>query len=226
MKEVLFDGKWSFDREWKPTSLTLISTDSGPIYIRSAHWENDIYVLVDVLADFTPTSEDFVVLCIYPEFNTNSTNFPESFCFTTFLNSESFSVLKWNDDAKSFVETHYHDNLIALGKTSDENDRYDKKPHPTYEFKIPLDPIGRYDSYGFFVGVYDSEKSTSFSSQEDLELDLTVELPSPDSWGEIFSPDKSLPEYPIPILVLGATVMAVILLSLKNRVLFVTNKIH
>lgn len=234
MKDVLFDGKWSFTTEWKQSSLTRVQTDSGQFYIRSAHWENDIYVLVDVLIDHTPTNEDFAVLCVNPEPSKNSTNFSQSFCFKTFLNneafsffnSETFSVLKWNNDAKSFVEAYYHENIIAMGKTSDENDRYDARPHPTYEFKIPLEPLGRYDRYGFFVGVYDSEKSTSFSSQEDLELDLSVELPSPSSWGEIFSPDKSLPEYPIPILVLGLTVMVVILLSLKNRVLFVTNKIH
>jgi len=215
MEEVLFDGKWSFPIEWKQTSLTMVQTDFGPIYIRSAHWENDIYVLVDVLTDFTPTNGDFAVLCINPEPDKNSTNFSKSFCFKTFLNSESFSVLKWDNDTKSFVDTHYHDNLIAMGKTSDENDRYDKRPHPTYEFKIPLDPIGRYDKYGFFVGVYDSDDFSTYTWPIEVQVDLSEGLPSPQEWGTIFSPDKSLPEYDLPMLILIMSIVMVIFVSSK-----------
>jgi len=116
--------------------------------------------------------------------------------------------------------------LVFVGGISDQNDRYSKVPHPSYEFKIPVELLGRYDRYGFFVGVYHSEEHSSYTWPENINVDLSLELPSPSKWGVIFSPDKSLPEYPVPILVFGLTVMTVILLSLKNRVLFVTNKFH
>jgi len=42
-------------------------------------------------------------------------------------------------------------------------DYYKKYPHTPFEFKIPLNVLQRYDRYGFFVGVYDSEKPASYT---------------------------------------------------------------
>ena len=47
MSNVIFDGKWSFMQEWKESSLTQIDSNSGPIYIRTAHWQNYVYVMID-----------------------------------------------------------------------------------------------------------------------------------------------------------------------------------
>ena len=49
MENVIFDGKWTFMREWKESSLNEIGTDAGPIYIRTAHWQNYVYVFIDAV---------------------------------------------------------------------------------------------------------------------------------------------------------------------------------
>ena len=37
MNNVIFDGQWTFTEEWKQSSVDEIITESGKIYLRSAH---------------------------------------------------------------------------------------------------------------------------------------------------------------------------------------------
>ena len=79
MNKVIFDGKWTFVQEWKPTSLTTIDTPSGTIYIRSAHQGNSIYVLVDSAFDTKPVSGSDRA----------------SVCFDSNINKTAIAALPW-----------------------------------------------------------------------------------------------------------------------------------
>ncbi len=225
MQDVIFDGKWTFEQEWKQSALEKIKTQHSVTYIRTAHQDDFIYVMLDVINDKQPSQDDIGVVC-FRNLENNTIDMSDSYCFQTNPINTKAKTAKWQAISQSFIEVENPEGLVFVGGVSDQNDRYSKTPHPSYEFKIPVELFGRYDRYGFFVGVYDSEEHASYSWPENINVDLSFEMPSPSEWGMIISPDKSLPEYPVPILVLFVTIMAVILLSLKNRILFVTNKFH
>ena len=224
MQNITFDGKWTFLQEWKQSALEKIETPHAFTYIRTAHQDDFIYLLLDVAHDKQPSQDDVGIVCFQNFENNNDVS--DGYCFQTNPINPKTKTAKWQVSSQSFVDVENLEGLIIVGGVSDHNDPYNKTPHPSYEFKIPLDFFGRYDRYGFFVGVYDAEKHSSYTWPENINVDLSSELPSPSKWGIIFSPDKSLPEYPIPTLILVVTIMGVILLSLKNRTLFVTNKFH
>ncbi len=111
--------------------------------------------------------------------------------------------------------TGNHKDLIAVGGTSDENDRYTPVPHPTYEFRIPIELLERTNTYGIYLQVFDHSNATTYSWPS--EIDSNDYIPSPAKWGIIYSPDKSLPEYDLPILVLLLGTFSIILFSWKNK---------
>jgi len=89
-------------------------------------------------------------------------------------------------------------------------------PHASYEFRIPTDLIGRSDNYGYYVGVYDDFTKTTYSWPSEIVLD-EFKIPSPKLWGEIISPDKSLPEFEWAIIaLLPALILVVFLTKLKK----------
>ena len=96
-----------------------------------------------------------------------------------------------------FEQIPNHEQFIAIGNSSDNNDRYTPIPHPSYEFKIPTDIIGRESVYGFYFKVHDSKSNTDYTYPQNLHDDFVA---TPDKWGEIYSPDKSLPEFDFPIM--------------------------
>ncbi len=53
------------------------------------------------------------------------------------------------------------DNVVATSGISKEHERYSKSPHVSYEFKIPIDLIGRSDVYNVHTTVFDGEKDQS-----------------------------------------------------------------
>ena len=86
MEEVKFDGKWSYTKEWKPSSLTEIKTDVGKIYLRSAHWQNYIYVMIDVVVDQTiDDKKDKAILCFDTHIDNSTMPNSNDFCFTVNL---------------------------------------------------------------------------------------------------------------------------------------------
>ena len=215
MNDVVFDGKWTFYEEWKVSALEIISTENGSIYLRTAHQANFIYVMLDVTADRTPSLEDSAVVCFDGTIYDSKIS-DGIYCFKVNVGSDKPVTLGWDKKSQSFVQHETPEGLVSIGGTSDENDYYIKHPHTSFEFKIPLNVLQRYDRYGFFVGVYDSEKPASYTWPDGINWDKSSDLPTPKSWGHLVSPDKSLPEYDWPILVLILTILFMILFTSKR----------
>ncbi len=206
MKNVIFDGKWTFMREWKESSLDQISTDSGPIYIRTAHWQNYVYVFIDAVGDtYLDKGADRAMICF--DTNNDKTTMPDSndYCFVDVLDGKRAFVLQGgsplgiNDNFKKIAEPK---GFIGISSVSDENDRYTPVPHPGYEFRIPTDLIGRSNIYGFYVNVYDAHANKFYSWPNIENTDNIFHVASPSKWGELVSPDSSLPEFKFPTLAL------------------------
>jgi len=217
MEGVKFDGQWTFTSEWKQSSVDEIKTDSGNIYLRSAHQGNFIYILLDVVPDNTiDDNEDWAVVCFDAKNEKNIKPDENDFCFMIKLGSNKAVTLQGNDSGELVVVKNHAD-LIGVGGVSSVNDRYSQKPHPAFEFRIPIELLERTNQYGFYVGVFDFTKSATYTWPPEIDLDPNSDIPSPDQWGLIYSPDKSLPEYDLPILVLLLGTFSIILFSWKNK---------
>lgn len=206
MEDIIFDGKWTFEREWKESGLTEISTEHGMIILRTSHWQNYIYILLDVVFDKTiDEGADRATVCF--DSNNDKTKLPQvdDYCFEAVLGGKrSFAYQGGSPLALNgnFERIPNPEGFIGIGGISDENDRYSKIPHTSYEFRIPIDLIDRKDIYGFYASVYDAH----FNEIHHLSSDQTkspLKIPNPNTWTNIYSPDKSLPEFEWPLLTLA-----------------------
>jgi len=224
MINVKFDGEWSFTKEWKQSSSDEIITESGIIYLRTAHQDDFIYILLDALPDNTiDNNEDWAVVCFDSKNEKNTKPDENDYCFMIKLGTNKVVTLQ-GKQSKGLVVVKNHADLIGIGGVSGEYDRYTKTPHAAYEFRIPIELLERTNQYGFYVGVFDFTKSATYTWPPEIDLENS-DIPAPDKWGLIYSPDKSIPEYDIPILVLIlGSLSAVILTKSKKLNLIYLNR--
>ncbi len=202
MNKIIFDGKWTFEQEWKQSSLNTYwyENQNKNIILRSAHQENYVYFFIDVVTDESLDKNlDYATICFDSKNDKNTIPDSDDRCFTAILGSSTAVTLQ-GDQKEEFKQVENHPDLIAIGGTSDQNDRYSGVPHASYEFRIPTDLIGRNNIYGFYFLVYDAHTQKYYSYP--IQLSSDGEISTPDTWGEIYSPDKSLPEFYVPFLII------------------------
>ena len=219
LNQVTFDGKWTHTTEWKRSSENLARYDQGTVYLRTAHQGNFVYVFLDVAIDTHLDKEtDKAIICFDTENDKTEFANSDDYCFIATLGKKTGSTLQGGSslDTNDFQNIQNPEGFIGIGAVSDENDRYSKIPHTSYEFRIPTDLIGRSDNYGYYVGVYDDFTNTTYSWPIEIVLD-EFKIPSPKLWGEIISPDKSLPEFEWAIMaMLPAFILVIFITKLKN----------
>ena len=196
MHEVIFDGKWTFTEEWKHTSW-----DGG---IRSAHDGKFIYMFADVVSDTDfEKGKDTAMIC----FDSNNTKSmiadKNDYCFQSILGTnEGFTYQGGSqmDSTGNFKKIANPPGFISVSGISDQNDRYSDVPHAGYEFKIPIDFIGRSDVYGFYYVIYESHSNKFYTWPSNITQNSQFPIPAPNNWGTLISPDKSLPEFQFPMI--------------------------
>ena len=207
MKEIDFDGKWTFYQEWKQTSWNPIKSDENTVFhLRTAHQGNFIYVLIDVTSDTNANmGSDKATVCIDSKNNKNEFLDNDDYCFIVqlkernfidiLLNKQDNFVIQGDSQSKSFEELEKIKvkEFVGIGTMSDKEDKYSGVSHASYEFKIPTELVGRSDNYGFYVSVFDADSNVVYSWPEDIKLE-NFDIPSPLLWGNLISPDKSLLE--------------------------------
>lgn len=217
LNQVIFDGKWTFYTEWKESSLNDLVFNDTRIEFRSAHQGNYLYFMIDAigLTDFVKNT-DRAIICL--DANDTKSQMPDShdYCFIAVLNGKNSFVLQGGSLLE--LTNHYKiipspDGFVAVGGISDQNDRYTPTPHTTYEFRIPINLVGSSDIYGIYVGVYDSHSNIVYSYPRDLGQISPLKIPSPSQWGTMISPDKSLPEFPLPVIILPVAFSIVVYLT-------------
>lgn len=190
MGQIQFDGKWSNELEWKPSSLYELHTSNGTVYLRSAHQDNFIYLMIDVIPDTDILSgKDSATVCFDTQNDKTESPNANDYCFVSNLGKTTGIILQGNSSGYSEIKNAF--GFIEVGAASDNNDRYSKIPHASYEFKIPTELVGRSDNYGFFFLIND-EKNNQYYWPSDPSDDM---INSPNKWGNLISPDKSLPEF-------------------------------
>ena len=206
MKEINFDGKWT-NQEWKQTSWNPVKSDKDIVFhLRTAHQGNFIYVLIDVTADTNAEiGTDKATVCIDSKNNKSKFFDKDDYCFIVQLQERNFIdtlfskqdnfVIQGDLQYKKFEELEKIkvEEFVGIGTMSDKEDKYSTISHASYEFKIPIELIGRSDNYGFYVNVFDGSSSVVYSWPEDIKLE-NYDIPSPLLWGNLISPDKSLLE--------------------------------
>ena len=219
MKNVIFDGKWTEGPEWKSTSLDKMG--DGQIYIRSAHFEEYEYIMINAVSDTSiEKRNDKAIICFDTMNDKSIIPQEDDYCFQSTLGSPNAITLQGGSPIMKnghFKNISNHENLIAIGNVSDENDRYTKTPHAVYEFRIPTEVIGRSDNYGFLVYVFDANANSVETWPDNIKLNEIMSIPSPSQWGDMISPDKSLPEFEIPVLILISLVLPIILLTKTKK---------
>lgn len=218
---IIYDGKWTDTYEWKRTSLDTIPYDDGRIVIlRTAHQGNFLYVFVDAVNDFTlDDGKDNAVVCIDGNNTENELTDKNDFCFTATLGKNN-GVTSQGVDSSNINNFHSVVNspdFIGISSASDQNDRYTTTIHPGYEFRIPIELFGRSDKYGFFLSVYDASAMKFYNWPTNVTRNDLLSIPSPLYWGELVSPDKSLPEFSMPMIVFVSSTILLIYLS-RTRV--------
>lgn len=229
MNDIVFDGKWTFYTEWKNTSWNQIKSENvTEFHLRSAHQDNFIYFMLDVVADEKANfKSDQAIICIDSKNDKNSFIDDNDYCFITKLQELNFFekllgeknslIVKGKTFPVNFNELEEIESseFIGIGTMSDKEDRYSLTPHASYEFKIPTDMIGRSDNYGLYVGVYDADSGKTYSWPKNIIFEPT-QIPKPSDWGSLISPDKSLPEFHITFLVLSISLIIVIMIPRLN----------
>jgi len=217
ISDVIFDGKWTNLTEWKPSSHNTFSYDEMVIHLRTAHYEDFIYVFVDPISDQTfDYKMDEATICFDGKNNKNKIPDKDDYCFSVSLGQKQ-GILKQGLENENFniIDT---EDFIAISSVSDENDRYTTTPHPSYEFKIPIELLERSDNYGFYLSVYDASLDKFYSWPENSTNENSSGIPYPSTWGNIVSPDKSLPELNLPILIFAILIFTIIIVQSKVRI--------
>lgn len=214
MDKIIFDGKWSYKTEWKQTSLYSLNYDDGTlIQLRLGHQNNFVYVFVDdVHNTHFAKGSDRALLCIDTKNDKENLPSPNDYCFVATLDGKNNPVLQGGSpigSASNYNKIVEPEGLVEIGSLSDANDPYSKTQHPGYEFRIPTELIGRSNTYGFYLDVYHSQSAKTYSWPQEINSS-SFNIPSPKEWGEIISPDKSLPEFPVPALLLLPSLLVIV----------------
>jgi len=213
--DIVWDGKWTFLQEWKTTSLN----QYGDLIVRTGHDYNNLYILLDYNSPTKLTKySDSGIVCINANMTREQNLNENDQCFIISLDSNHPITLKGGSELASndyLKKVPSDPGLIAVGGISDFNDRYSNIPHMSYEFKIPIKVIGKTDSYRFFAGVYDSADNKFYSWPNNHAANIWPYVPASENWGELVSPDKSLPEFPIPVI--GMIISFSILIYLTRK---------
>lgn len=223
MENVIFDGKWTNFSEWKQSSHNMYTYDNGNfvVHLRTAHFEDFIYVFVDSISDTTPNEKsDEAMICFDGKNNKESMFDNNDFCFSVSFDSTHGKTFQGmiNDDSASMMQKIPNpESFIAISTLSDENDRYTTIPHTSYEFRIPIELLERSDNYGFYLSVYDADIDKFFTWPKDSLRNDSEDFPLPSTWGNLVSPDKSLPEFNLPILILVILILTTILIQSKAK---------
>ena len=215
IKNVVFDGKWTDRLEWKQSSWDKFSSPNGDtLHIRTAHQGDFIYILLDVVGEESIDHiSDRAMVCIDGLNDKTLIAGADDYCFLAALDGKLGFV--YQGDSSLALNGHFKKiqnsvGFIGVGGKSDQNDKYSYIPHTSFEFKIPLNLFGRSDVYGFYVLVYDASSDQYISWPANIYPDDTLDIPSPSTWGILVSPDKSIPEFDLPILALLASIFLTI----------------
>jgi hypothetical protein len=228
LQDVKFDGAWSHTTEWKPSSLVMIKNNNTSFAYRVAHDYENLFVYVSATSDKSPSkSTDRAIVCIDGENNGGEKPDMNDYCFISIMGTDKIYTLQggsYTGQNGFYKIIDNHTELIGVGAVSTEFDKYSKIPHSSYEFKIPIEIFGRSNIYGLYVGVFDSNTSNQYGWPQEARQEKYPFIPSPKLWGQMISPDKTIPEFGIPLVMLFSTLIFLVFISKRKMSVFKFSK--
>lgn len=220
MDKVIFDGKWTFYTEWKLSSWNELTYPDGTMLeLRTAHQGNFIYIFIDdIKTTQWEKKTDRATVCLDKDDDKNATD-ANDYCFVNVLSGNQPVTLQGGSPlalTDYFARIPNPQGFAAAAGISDRNDRYTAVAHPGYEFRIPTDLVGRSPDYGFYVGVYHASTNKVYSWPKDAAAKVPLGIPSPSKWGELVSPDASLPEFQWPAIPMLLALVPVVWFTRKR----------
>ena len=219
--EIILDGKWSHTHEWKKSSETIITQDNQKLFaLRYAHNYEQIFVLIDVIDDTSVNSlKDKSLLCFEAKTTESSiVDKPKTYCFEKIFDGSLVTQIKNMEILESNYEKIKNPtSVVATSGLSDQNDRYSKTPHISYEFQIPIDVIGRSNVYSVYVEIFDAETDSIMTWPSNPGVTESF-LANSTAWGKMISPDKSIPEFPSPLIVFAILTVTILVIQLKLKI--------
>lgn len=162
--------------------------------------------MIDVISDTNANiGTDKATVCIDSKNNKSEFFDSDDYCFIVQLEERNFIDMLFNKQNNFVIQGHSQSkkieelekikvkDFVGIGTMSDKEDKYSGISHASYEFKIPIELIGRSDTYGFYVNVFDASSNVVYSWPEDIKLN-SFDIPSSSLWGNLVSPDKSVLE--------------------------------
>lgn len=212
-EKMTFDGKWTSKLEWKGTSETIVFDENAKLVIRTGHDYENLFVLINSVSDESlDRISDRGIVCIDSKNDGGNHPKKDDYCFIISVGSDQPITLQGGHflaQTGFYKKISNHPDLRAVGGSSDDRDRYSKTPHTSYEFKIPLEIFGKSDIYGFYVGAFDASNGLTNGWPREAQEDNYPFIPTPDKWGKLISPDKSIPEFELPFLIFASTFMII-----------------
>lgn len=223
LDQVTLDGKWTNTAEWKKSSYNHLKFNDGTeIHLRTGHQENFLYIQINAASDMIiDKGSDSAVVCFDTKNDKTIISQADDYCFSTSLGRNNYYTYQGGNISaiNGFFKKIPNDkNFVAIGTVSDKVDRYNKTPHASYEFRIPLDVLGRSDNYGFYISVFDAYTNNNYSWPYNIEKKSILTIPSPSHWGDLISPDKSLPEFnfiTLPIFLISLIIFIIVIPKLN-----------
>ncbi len=224
LPDPIIDGKWSSEREWSHSSERKYEYEDGSLLVlRASHDRENIFVMVDMVSDITRDNQkDQAVVCFDTAVNGGDKPDADDYCFTAVLNG-SFTSYRGGGTSQNnnYLEKVTNPSEVEMkAGVSSTFDRYSPIPHLAYELKVPVDSLKRSDIYGFYVSVFDANNKTAHNWPLSVSQSDEIVISSPNEWGKLISPDKSLPEFPIVnVMLFGGIILLVTTMITRRRIL-------
>lgn len=211
--DVIVDGRWTTPFEWKASSWDKIGYETN---LRTAHHGDFMYIMIDTEDRTFDRNFDRAVICFDTKNEKSQVPDENDYCFSVAAGSSNVATLQGGSPLANndyFKRISGPENVTASSDMSGQHNRYTKIPHVIYEFKIPVEFLQRSDSYGFLVSVYDHSRDQQVTFPAGLS-GTGIALPS--QWGNIVSPDRSLPEFDAILIILIASMIAILIGRFKK----------
>lgn len=216
----VIDGRWTTPTEW--ADATEIKVENGStgqtLYIRLKYNGTYLYVLLDFVTDYTPSTYDYGGICFDTKDDGGILAAWDDFSFIQLVGQVNFLYIfqgtgTGNTTGESWMIARYqaHPETEGMGGFSGINDPYQGKAHRIIEFRIPRDGSRRNwfevdFHYGFYAFVSDYHSETLLewpigAGGKNIRLTQTIGgigmdvPPAPERWGDIVFPEELWDNY-------------------------------
>ncbi|MEM2760586.1 MAG: hypothetical protein QXU32_02720 [Nitrososphaerales archaeon] len=233
------DGAWTTEFEWVAAKGWYIHYDnSGEMILKTTHDTEYIYVLLELISDEVRNDKDMALICFDTKADGGDAPQEDDYCFIVYM---SGTTLVERGNSVDYDEIPITDGIIMKGGMSADKSPYYVEPHTSFEFRIPVDIIGPSERYGFYALVLNADTgSISDEDQEEphvvptcgIQYDWPGEYGEqglisdpnclrapPSKWGTLVSPTGTIPEFPMPVIVLTSILATTILIARRKNIM-------